>query len=178
LDRLKIQIGALEPGRNPLSLEADLRGLGLDQWLKPCSLLSVTGTVDRFGETITVRGRAGAEIEESCARCLKDFRRPLSFDFLVYSDRQGVDDERTTRELEREGQLVYHDGVTLDLTEAVREAIILSFPIRSVCRDDCRGLCPGCGVDLNTEACLCPKERTDPRWSVLERLKRSDGPAS
>jgi uncharacterized protein len=167
---LRIHIGALQTGRNELELTTDPAELDLGEWLSFLSPLSVAGYVDRFGETVTVRGRVQAEVEETCGRCTRTFRRPLDVEVMVYCDREGSDDEALSRELEREGQLVYHDGVSLDITGPVREAIILSLPLSPICGEDCRGLCPGCGADLNTEACRCTGKPIDPRWEALKRL--------
>jgi uncharacterized protein len=169
--RLRIPISGLETGRNPVEMTADPEVLDLGQWLTFHSPLKIEGSLDKFGETLTLRAHATAEVDETCGRCTRTFRRPLDVELLVFSDRRGSDDEEMTRELEREGQLVYHDGISLDVTDAVREAIILSLPISPVCRDDCRGLCPGCGVDLNEEPCRCTETKVDPRWSALRGLK-------
>lgn len=62
-------------------------------------------------------------------------------------------------------------GDQLDLAPMVREVIVLDAPMSPLCRDDCRGLCPQCGVDLNVESCTCTSEVADPRWSALDQLK-------
>ena len=59
----------------------------------------------------------------------------------------------------------------IDLTEAVQEQILLSLPLRPLCREDCKGLCPGCGEDLNKGACGCSGKAVDPRLAVLGNLK-------
>jgi uncharacterized protein len=169
--RLRISVSGLESGRNPIDLTADPKVLDLGQWLNFLSPLTVQGSVDKFGETLTLRAHARADVEETCGRCTRTFKRPLEVELMVFSDRRGSDDESTSRELEREGQLVYHDGTSLDITDAVREAIILSLPISPICREDCKGLCPGCGADLNEEPCRCTEEKADPRWSALKGLK-------
>lgn len=120
---------------------------------------------------MTIRGVARASVEETCGRCTKRFERPLETEFQVFSDRQGSDSPADSVELERDGDLVYHDGVMLDFSDAVREAIVLSLPISPICRPDCQGLCPHCGADRNVEACRCSSEAHDPRWKALEKLK-------
>jgi uncharacterized protein len=172
--RLKLALGGLESGRNPVDLRADAPDLELGEWLTFKTPLSIQGSLDKLGETLTLRAHARSEVEETCGRCTRTFVRPLDVELLVFSDRRGSDDESTSRELERDGQLIYHDGASLDITDAVREAIILSLPISPVCREDCRGLCPGCGADLNEESCRCTGERTDSRWSALKDLKDPD----
>ena len=68
-----------------------------------------------------------------------------------------------------------YDGDRIDLDEIVREQILLALPTRQLCAEDCKGLCPSCGANLNEKACGCEQQQTDPRWSALEALKRGDG---
>jgi len=69
--------------------------------------------------------------------------------------------------------LVPRRAAAIDLTEAVREELLLAVPQYVVCRDDCRGLCPRCGADLNAGPCGCAPE-TDPRWAALTKLNRGE----
>ena len=171
--RLVISIGGLEQGRNPLDLVGDLAGMGLDEWIVPRSPLAATGSIDRFGDTITIRGHAQARVEYVCSRCTQPFEQDLDTEFMVFCDRRGSDDESIARALEDAGEVFYHDGINIDITGPVREAIILSLPMNPLCREDCRGLCAGCGADLNVEACRCTGRAVDPRWEALNRLKDS-----
>jgi uncharacterized protein len=66
----------------------------------------------------------------------------------------------------------------LDLTEAVRQALVTEQPMQPLCRPDCAGLCPTCGVDLNQSTCQCPRDETDPRWAVLSQLATRQNGAS
>ncbi len=79
------------------------------------------------------------------------------------------------RSPQEEDLRVYHleAGATeLDLAGPLREQFLLSVPEYPVCREDCRGLCPGCGANLNVEACRCSGESSDPRWAPLRALRR------
>jgi uncharacterized protein len=60
----------------------------------------------------------------------------------------------------------------LDISQEIRDLVILDQPWRFLCQEDCKGLCPGCGVNLNLEACRCVRERVDPRWQALQNLKK------
>jgi uncharacterized protein len=59
----------------------------------------------------------------------------------------------------------------VDLSPAVEEAILFGLPLIPLCRDNCLGLCPGCGADLNTQKCCCQEQDIDPRWQKLKELK-------
>ena len=170
LKRLILAISPLETGRSPLEMSVDLDQLELGEWVRPLAPLQLVGSVDKFGESVTVRGHGEAPVEETCARCTKPFQRPLQVDILVYCDRRGSDAEADTRQLEQEGEVVYHDGVSVDLTEPVREAVILAQPMNPLCREDCKGLCPQCGIDRNTGTCSC-EPPIDPRLAALKGLK-------
>ena len=69
--------------------------------------------------------------------------------------------------------LVLNDGM-LDADDAVREALILSFPMRLLCSEDCPGLCPVCGKPLREGACGCVTREVDPRWAPLAALRFDD----
>lgn len=171
-ERILVPVSSLEAGRAPLDIEVDAGGLNLSEWLSPVSPLRIEGTLDRFGDTITIRAVARVRTAETCARCTRAFEADVEEELLLYCDREGSDEEELARELEEQGEVVYHDGVSLDITGPVRQAIILSRPLTTLCREDCRGLCSGCGADLNTEPCRCSGRDPDPRWEALKKLRQ------
>jgi uncharacterized metal-binding protein YceD (DUF177 family) len=139
---LILPISPLETGRSPLEMSIDLNRLELGEWVRPLEPMELEGSVDKFGEAVTVRGHGEARVEETCARCTGTFERTLAIDILVYCDRRGSDAEADTRQLEQEGEVVYHDGVSVDLTEPVREAVILAQPMNPLCRRIAVGCAP------------------------------------
>lgn len=115
---------------------------------------------------VRVRGAVEAELVLECRRCLVDVREEVAVELdLLYTpavDKEG--DEEQVYLLETEA------GV-LDLTPAVREQLLLEVPPFPVCREDCRGLCPKCGIDRNEASCDCTLVEPDPRWDALRELK-------
>lgn len=115
---------------------------------------------------VHVRGEVEAVLVLECRRCLRDVRRELGVELdLLYDakvDKEG--DEEQVYQLEAEAG-------TLDLAPAVREQLLLHVPPFPVCREDCRGLCPKCGIDRNEESCDCTLVEPDPRWDALRELK-------
>ncbi|HEY2824698.1 MAG TPA: DUF177 domain-containing protein [Gemmatimonadales bacterium] len=109
------------------------------------------------------RGRLSTSVTGECRRCLKPVSIPIkaSVDALFTEDQSADDPSVYTLPLKATG---------VDLTEAVREELILAVPAYVLCQDDCRGLCPRCGADLNAGPCQCRPE-SDPRWAALEALK-------
>ena len=72
-----------------------------------------------------------------------------------------------------ESEIGYYEGEGLVLEDVLREQLLLAVPMRVVCREDCKGLCPQCGSNLNTGKCECPPGPSDVRWAGLKELKKS-----
>lgn len=122
----------------------------------------------RLGDRVHVRGAARVPIAVTCVRCLEPIETELRAEIeLVAVPRP----DSFCGEEDAEG-FVYHDGESLDLAGEVREAIVLEMPRNPVCREDCRGLCPHCGENLNLGACQCGTgAAADPRWAALKTLQ-------
>ena len=101
-----------------------------------------------------------------CARCTKPVEHPVSFDLRL----------RLVEEAASEGEEdeAVYTGTRLDLSEQARQALLLSLPFKLLCREDCAGLCPQCGADLNSGACGCGGKQMDPRWAALSALLTED----
>ena len=110
------------------------------------------------GQDLLVTGSAFTRIRTECSKCLKEI------EIRIGSDKICIFKEKVPDEI-------------IDLTDDVREDILLSLPTRFKCSENCRGLCPGCGADLNTEPCRCHKQKQkkapqeDHTWDVLDDLK-------
>jgi uncharacterized protein len=104
------------------------------------------------GNALLVTGWLNTPATLRCSRCLQAFELPLRVgEFIFHQELQGED--------------------FVDLTANMREDIILELPQRALCREDCRGLCPHCGKDLNKGACRCKPSEGDLRWQALDNLK-------
>lgn len=130
----------------------------------------------RIREMVEVEGVVQTSARLTCGRCLAPFICPLSLEFaLTYTgDRPGLQaaGEPESRELEAsEVGLIYFQGEEIDLTEGIQEQVILSFPLRPLCRTDCKGLCARCGADLNQESCRCTPPSAESPFAALGRLK-------
>ena len=111
--------------------------------------------VERSGERITVRGRVRSAAWLECVRCLRGYEMSLDVPLEVFAERSGTGSRRDESELERDDYMMFHDGRRLDLSGQVREALLLELPIAPRCRENCEGLCPRCGADLNDGPCVC-----------------------
>lgn len=127
----------------------------------------VTGNVVNRAGYMVLTETAEISYRTRCARCLADVE-----EHTVFRVEKTVADEKGLLRLEnRENDdYVQINGGKLDLDAPICDEILLSFPMRTFCREDCQGLCPGCGVNLNTEKCICTKKNIDPRFASLAAL--------
>jgi uncharacterized protein len=135
--------------------------------------VQLAADVRRDGKKVRLRGRVTTTLELPCSRCLEPFAVPVDAEldslFLPATENTG-EGEREVEEDEL-GVSFYRDDV-IDLGEAMREQFFLAVPMKPVCREDCQGLCPVCGVNRNREACAGHPEWVDPRLEPLRRLTK------
>lgn len=128
------------------------------------------------GDQVLVRGTIRTRLEGECRRCLGRVELPVLLQpTLVFMPRGGELQEEDEELEEDDGLRLYDEhAMAIDLDEVVREELILNVPAWPLCRPDCRGLCPQCGLDLNETSCTCTREETDSRWAALRALKNED----
>ena len=136
------------------------------------SPVELAGELRKDGTKVRLVGRLATTLECGCSRCLDAFHVPVDarFDlmFLPVSENTGGGEHGI--EEDDLGVSYYRDD-TIDLGEVMREQFYLALPMKPLCREDCRGLCPVCGVNRNREACSCTNEWQDPRLEALRRFK-------
>lgn len=124
------------------------------------------------GDELLVRARIGGEALVQCSRCLTPFTLPVNArfeeEFLEGEPEVDADDE----ELEDDRTVTYFHGDAIDLTDAIRDNVLLELPMKPLCQEDCKGLCPTCGTNRNQSTCGCTGEPTviDPRLAVFKDL--------
>ncbi len=123
--------------------------------------VSVVGTVRNIAGMLQLHMDVDARLTCVCDRCGAPFEK----DFHVLAERMLANE---LEDAENDDILLLEDG-TFDLDELVREAFILNMDTKTLCREDCKGLCSGCGANLNREVCRC-KKQIDPRWAALKML--------
>ena len=114
--------------------------------------LEVVGEIVNDGKTFVARGKSTCRRKFFCDRCLES-----STDEIVCN----FDEELTDKEITEN---------VADITELVHDTFLASLPIQNLCREDCKGLCPVCGKNLNNENCECEKFIADPRLAILKNL--------
>lgn len=110
---------------------------------------------------VLVRGEVKVDYTVTCRRCLDEMPLPHAVQMAeVYRPRGG--------DVWEEGYVIENE--TIDLHPAVRDSVVLNMPLYPLCREDCKGLCPRCGANLNRGPCSCPSEDADDRWGTLREL--------
>ncbi|HEX2093565.1 MAG TPA: DUF177 domain-containing protein [Longimicrobiaceae bacterium] len=125
-------------------------------------------TARSVGNGVFVRGYLRGTLRLPCRRCLKEVEEELDepVDFLFEELR-----EDEAEEVQGEVYALPARGDELDLTEPVREQVLLHVPRYVVCREECRGLCPQCGADRNEAPCDCVPEEPSSPWDALKKIK-------
>jgi uncharacterized protein len=126
------------------------------------------------GRELQIEGEISTVVRRLCSRCLRGCRYPLSVKFaLCYLPQPASTGREEEIELrDRDLAVGFYDGIRLDVDLMSLEQIELSMPMKLLCSEDCKGLCPNCGVDLNTGRCDCRTEATDSRLAALLEFRR------
>ena len=167
--KLDLKQIARQPGQTlPFAFPLDLSQLEWNGMRPAPQPIQVEGTVRNMAGALVLNARLTGTLALICDRCAKPFSREKSVEYetlLAMELENGESDDIV---------LVGRDGV-LDLDELMSDVFILNLDTKNLCSEDCKGLCPGCGVNLNEEPCRCKKE-VDPRLAKLAQLlEQSDG---
>lgn len=130
--------------------------------LKVTAPIILKGTVENAGDVILLKAEAVTEIERTCGRCLKVYTEKLNAQVVEKFYPAGAENI--------ENDAFIYESDLLDITEPVRESLLLAVPLQALCREDCRGLCPVCGADRNEGDCGCDTTTVDPRLAALKQF--------
>lgn len=165
---MKIPILHLENGIHHFEQTIKMESLNFDRGDIYQGPLQLVAEINKFETNIQCKVGLATIANYHCDRCLEGYQRPVAieFSFLIHVGRDqwqsGEDD-------------VIHlpvETVEADISQQIIEQLILAVPMKMLCAEDCRGICPGCGVNLNESACQCREKPIDPRWEKLRGLLR------
>ncbi|MFP2910354.1 YceD family protein [Pyxidicoccus sp. 3LFB2] len=168
-------------------------GSGEDTGFRATAPSTLKASLKKVSGGVLLEGQFTANVTSPCKRCLTDvpLKVPVSFTLnlvpksLVHGDDYLKDDESLMEKKERnQGEVggsfdledadeEVFDGKTIDLDPIVREQLLLALPMGTVCREDCKGLCPQCGINRNEAKCTCETKPVDPRLAPLKNIKLS-----
>jgi len=165
---MHIRITDLSKGIHRQFLQEPASSLGLEEenlhFTKP---VGVQFTLQKVADQIVCQAEVKAIAELECSRCLETVEWEISGEMtilLTFSQGPAPEDS------EHEVKIIPPGAKEVDVSEEIRQTILLSIPEKPLCREDCRGLCPHCGTNLNQSRCQCHMKVEDPRWSGLQKL--------
>lgn len=138
----------------------------------PITLDFRVSTTDQL--TYYVSGQVSYKLAGECKRCLKEVKQGRDCKVQgVFAFPEALKKIATEREAADIFPLK-NKAAAIDLTNLVRECMALDYPVYILCSEDCKGMCPNCGADLNIESCQCKQESIDPRWAKLIKLSKKN----
>lgn len=158
---MKIDISKIahSEGRLPAEGSVNPGRLSFDGGEYAFSEVKVAGEIVNIGGSLELKATAAGEYTTPCARCLKPVT--ISFDADIYEE-LGDDENK---------KAISSDGCVCELDFIVINSILSQLPMVTLCREDCPGLCPSCGKDLNEGSCDCKEDDWDPRFDILKNFK-------
>ena len=143
--------------------------------VRQATALNWNATAERAGVEIRINGSLTTTVEMMCSRCLEPARQDIhkGFDlFFRQRDELMFDEDQEIELTEKDTQTAFFSGTQLAIGEILHEQVLLALPMKALCRVDCKGLCPTCGINLNSGTCNCPTEKFSPHMDMLLELKK------
>jgi uncharacterized protein len=167
----EIVVTRLSEGPHSYSFEGPGSEVGLSDRFP--GNVRVSAHLDRRGRQFLLDADVRSTASFSCDRCLKPFEQEIegAYRTLYVTEPSGEGTDADDEEI----RVISADAQALELDDDVRQTLELAVPSKLLCRDDCKGLCPTCGKDLNDGPCGCEQEALDPRWEPLRSLTRTPG---
>lgn len=130
----------------------------------------------RIGDLVEIDGEIETSVRLPCSRCLQPFETPLNSSFALTYMQQTADvmEDVEPQEVELSAEdmgIAYFQGEKINLKDAIQEQVVMEFPLRPLCKLDCKGLCPKCGADMNEDPCDCKRRASPGKFAALKNLK-------
>jgi uncharacterized protein len=164
-DELKIRISQLSNGLHEYHLKGSTAEIGLDSNFAP--FVEVDAILDKTARQLYLKADVRTAGMFQCDRCLEEFNQPLSTKYTMF---YVFDEQESSRYPADEVQVIGVDTPSIDLAEDVRQVVLLSVPLKLLCKEECKGLCPRCGKNRNAEPCDCREANESSQWRGLEGL--------
>jgi uncharacterized protein len=162
---MRIKISSLENDSYNYDFEADIEKIDLTEPL--FGKYNTNVVLNKFDDQIILEASTTAGANFICDRCGTAFKQTVKSKYkMIYLLRsiEGAEEEINITYLSPDTHII-------DISKDVRDYMILSTPMKRLCKEDCKGLCAKCGVDLNEKECDCNDDEIDERWKVLKELK-------
>jgi uncharacterized protein len=170
---MRIDVRELELG--PLALKGEIlpSELGFDpSEIQVLGGIQIDIAAEKQSLEVRVRGRLNTDVELACSRCLEPVPFPVATEFDQFYESNA--DHPLQGEIalqESDTEIGFFSGDFIEVSDIAREQILLSLPMKPMCREDCKGLCPHCGKNRNLKDCNCESVLVDPRLVKLMKIK-------
>lgn len=161
-----------EPLAFAFDLAFSLRPLDREPLLD-ISRVKFEGEVARIEGGYSLDGRLAYGGMLECSRCLEPYPFSTKEDFTLVLYKRPDEQPKEVLLSDEDPDIYFYADLDLPVAPIVEERIQIAVPMKPLCREDCRGLCPHCGHDLNAGPCGCTVEPIDPRWAALKKLKKA-----
>ncbi len=140
---------------------APIEFMGEDYVLK--GPVHIDGAITNNSKNLELKAEVKGVVGVRCARCARDFDTEFEFgiDEILVRDETGIVDDP---------DIIAFAGYEVELDPIIVDNFLMNIEGRYLCSEDCKGLCPICGCDLNVSECSCEKETIDPRWAALAEI--------
>ena len=127
--------------------------------------LHIKGSICNNSKSLELKAEVSGAMGANCARCREPLSVEVRFDIdeVIMQNADGLDDE----------DVIVIEGESIDIKEVVLYNFLMNVSGKYLCSDDCKGLCPKCGVNLNLESCTCDDDEIDPRWAKLAEIMKN-----
>ena len=170
---MEIRISGLNDGEYPFSFDLPAGELGLDETF--VGNVRVAGTLRKVSTQFFLNGTVRASYDRECDRCLSEIHRDVEIPLNLFYGPDLGEGAGSGEENDEETRTIAPEQESIVLDEEVRQTIMLDMPLKMLCSEGCRGICSGCGADLNKDRCTCEGEDIDPRWAKLaDVFKKKD----
>ncbi|MGD9904884.1 MAG: DUF177 domain-containing protein [Vicinamibacterales bacterium] len=166
---MTLDLTAIRQPETAVEREFPPDAIGGDDGFRVIAPARLAATLHKDKDRYRLAGSVSTRLEVPCSRCLEPFSVPVDgrFDFRYLPQALAGDRDE---DREHDPATTFYRDETIDLVDLVREQCYLALPMKPLCRPDCQGLCPTCGVNLNLERCSCETRWVDPRFAGLQSL--------
>jgi len=165
---LALNIAHLDEGHSSLIRQVTPAELELENDDVFISPIDVRFEIDKVGHEFYVKANINTKAHLLCDRCTEPYDENIDESVRIVIT--------TDSDLGNREQDIYPintSSTEIDVTESIKETLLVSLPVKRLCKTDCKGLCPVCGINLNFETCSCKTEKIDPRWEALKKLRHN-----
>jgi len=165
----KINLGSFQDQKE-IDFELNRNDISFDKGIRIEEPVKVELVLTKEKSTqVIVEGKLNGVLGGECSRCLEAYKNPVSVSFVtIYKDKKEFTDD------DKDSDVNAYENNEIDLYDFLRQTMILEMPMKPLCIEDCKGLCPVCGKNLNRETCGCKKEIKLNRFEELDKLEIRD----